>query len=163
MEETTELQHLDLVGHNQAHFDEQSAKWDDDTEYIRVSKETYKTLKQHIGPFLSRDHTRVLNFGCGTGLLEAQLRNDVKQIVGVDISGGMIERVRDKIEQGRWENVNAIQVDILDEIDAAEKIHGEWASFDLILTAYTFHHLHDVQKIGNALTQYLRPGGCSVL
>ena len=59
--------------------------------------------------FISRDRTKVLNFGCGTGLLESQLRHDVKECVGIDISAGMIERMQHKIDNEKWENVS-IQV-----------------------------------------------------
>ena len=158
-----EKQHADLVKHNQEHFDEQSAKWDDDPEYVAVSKESYATLIEHLGKCISRDKTEVLNFGCGTGLLEDQLRRDVKQIVGVDVSGGSIERMRRKIEQGKWANVKAMQLDILDESNgAAQELQKD--GFDLIVSCYTFHHLKDVTAIGQTLMRYLKPGGyfCTV-
>ena len=60
-------EHAELVKHNQEHFDEQAKKWDDDEEYVSVSKESYATLMKHIGQHINHEHTRVLNFGCGTG------------------------------------------------------------------------------------------------
>ena len=77
--------HTSLLKANQDHFDEQATKWDDDPEYVKVSRESYTTIMHHLGRFffssslsssreVDRPTTDVLNFGCGTGLLEAQLR-----------------------------------------------------------------------------------------
>lgn len=148
--------HADLVKHNQNHFDAQSANWDD-PEYVQVARESYAAILQHLGQFISRDDTRVLNFGCGSGLLESQLRHDVKHVTGVDISSGMVERMRHKIENEDWHNVKVVQADVLDE-DAAAK-HLQPGGFDLVVSCYTFHHLQDVSAIGKQLIRYLKPGG----
>ena len=148
--------HAELIKHNQNHFDEQSKKWDDDPEYVEVSRKSYAMLMEHLSQVLSREHTHVLNFGCGTGLLEAKLRHDVKKITSVDVSSGMIERVRQTIEQDGWSNVDAIQMDVLDATSAPCL---PIAGFDLIASCFTFHHLQDVTKVGQALVKYLKPGG----
>ena len=65
--------HASLVQANQDHFDEQVGKWDEDSEYVKVSLETFTTIIQHLGHFFSSstqdDHHRadVLDFDCGTG------------------------------------------------------------------------------------------------
>ena len=46
-------EHAELVKHNQEHFDEQAKKWDDDEEYVSVSKESYATLMKHLGSTLT--------------------------------------------------------------------------------------------------------------
>eukprot|EP00986_Skeletonema_menzelii_P015995 scaffold13252_cov118-Skeletonema_menzelii.AAC.2 len=162
--------HASLLKANQDHFDEQATKWDDDPEYIKVSRESYSTIMHHLGRFLfssppsssssSRevDHptTNVLNFGCGTGLLEAQLRFNVTSITGVDISKGMIDRMRHKIQEESWSNVTALQMDILDN---AQTTLLPMEGFDMIISCYTFHHLQDVTAIGRALLKYLKPDG----
>ena len=161
--------HASLLKANQEHFDEEATKWDDDEEYVKVSRESYATIMHHLGRYLSNtpsssssshecDHptTNVLNFGCGTGLLEAQLRFDVTSITGIDISTGMIECMNHKIQEQNWSNVTALQIDILDEAQTASlPIEG----FDMIISCYTFHHLQDVTAIGRALMKYLKPGG----
>lgn len=155
--------HASLIKANQDHFDEQATKWDDDPEYARVSKESYDTIMHHMGQFISSS-TNVLNFGCGTGLLEAQLRVDVGRITGIDISAGMISEMKRKIEGEKWTNVSALQMDILldDEVVHKTSRQEEELSergFDLVISCYTFHHLQDVDAIGKALMKYLKPGG----
>lgn len=154
---TDELHHEDLVKRNQDHFDEQSAKWDDDPEHAAMARESYASLVRHVGKHLDRAHTRVLNFGCGNGLLEEQLRHDVKHVVGVDISGGMVERVCRKVEAAGWGNVEARQLDIMDDGEASRQMQDE--GFDLVVSCYTFHHLQDVTAIGKRLAKCLNPGG----
>jgi 2-polyprenyl-3-methyl-5-hydroxy-6-metoxy-1,4-benzoquinol methylase len=161
--------HTSLLKANQDHFDEQATKWDDDPEYVRVSRESYATILHHMGQFLlsSSDrhhhHSNILNFGCGTGLLEAQLRSHVNSITGIDISAGMIERMNTKIEQEGWTNVTALKIDILDEAQTSssqqQQVLLPIEGFDMIISCYTFHHLHDVTAIGKALLKYLKPGG----
>ena len=150
-------EHAELVKHNQEHFDEQAKKWDDDEEYVSVSKESYATLMKHIGQHINHEHTRVLNFGCGTGLMEAQLRGDAKQIVGVDVSSGMVERMQYKIDHDQWDNVKVVQADILEDSGATQQLQS--GRFDLIISCYTFHHLNDVSAIGKALIKCLGPSG----
>ena len=158
--------HASLLKANQAHFDEEATKWDDDAEYVKVSRESYDTIMHHLGRYLSNtpsssqecDHptTNILNFGCGTGLLEAQLRFNVTSITGIDISTGMIECMNHKIQEQNWPNVTASQIDILDEAQTASlPIEG----FDMIISCYTFHHLQDVTAIGTTLMKYLKKGG----
>ena len=157
-ESKEETRHAELIKHNQRHFDKESTNWDD-PEYVRVSHETYTTLIKHM-KFISRDRTKVLNFGCGTGLLESQLRHDVKECVGIDISAGMIERMQHKIDNEKWENVKSIQVDILDETDASQRLLQNYEGlFDMIVSCYTFHHLQNVNAIGKTLVKLLKPGG----
>ena len=110
-ESKEETRHAELIRHNQQHFDKESTNWDD-PEYVRVSHETYATLIKHMKFIISRDRTKVLNFGCGTGLLESQLRHDVKECVGIDISAGMIDRMQHKIDNEKWQNVKSFQLDI---------------------------------------------------
>lgn len=154
--------HASLIKANQDHFDEQATKWDDDPEYARISQESYDTIIHHMGQFISSS-TKVLNFGCGTGLLEAQLRLDVSGIIGIDISAGMISEMKSKIEREKWTNVSALQMDILlDNEEVHKTSQREELSeqgFDLVISFYTFHHLQDVDAIGKALMKYLKPGG----
>lgn len=154
-----ETQHAVLIRHNQHHFDKESTNWDD-PEVVKVSQESYTTLQKHLSKFISSE-TRVLNFGCGTGLLESQLRHDVKECVGIDISHGMVERMQSKIDKEQWENVRVIKMDILPEEDSdasSQQLQYE-GLFDMIVSLYTFHHLKDISAIGKALMKHLRPGG----
>lgn len=45
------------------------------------------------------DHSSLLNLACGTGNLEMVLKNNVPDIVSVDIAGEMVERAREKFRK----------------------------------------------------------------
>ena len=63
--------HDELVHHNQKHFDDKSSEWDDDPEVKAVSNNVFKEIQSQLT--LDQSSTRVLNFGCGTGLLEQEI------------------------------------------------------------------------------------------
>lgn len=63
---------------------------------------------------------RVLEVGCGTGGNFRYIHNEVGregEIVGIDISEGMLEKAERKIERNNWENV--------------ELVHGDGAQIEL--------------------------------
>lgn len=73
------------------------------------------------------------------------------------MSSGMVERMRHKTEQEKWNNVKVVQADILGESEVTQQLQND--GFDLIVSCYTFHHLQDVTAIGQALMKYLKPEG----
>lgn len=63
---------------------------------------------------LERGQT-VIDLGCGTGLNFPLLRNAVGEdgrIIGVDISGGMLDRARQRARQNGWHNIELVESDM---------------------------------------------------
>jgi predicted TPR repeat methyltransferase len=95
-----------------------------------------------------RRFKRALDLGCGTGLMGEAIRDKVDELVGVDISGRMIEiATRKKI------------YDSLGVSDLVEFLENEKEAFDLILAADVFVYCSDLKPIFTAASHKLSPLG----
>ena len=75
----------------------------------------------------------IVDMGCGTGLNFPYLREAVGpegRIVGVDLSGAMLEKARARAERHGWQNVELIEAD-LTEYAFPENLGGALATFAL--------------------------------
>ena len=92
---------------------------------------------------------RVLEVGCGTGLLLERVRRFAPKASGMDLSGGMLRRAR-----ARGHAVCRA---------SALELPYRAASFDL---AYSFKVLPHIERLGTALAEVarvLKPGGIALL
>jgi ubiquinone/menaquinone biosynthesis C-methylase UbiE len=96
---------------------------------------------------------RVLDIGCGTGIVSLILARKGFQVVGIDHSIDMLEIARHKAASlnlsGR---ITFIQSDI-------EKISFEDNSFDGITCQGVLHHLRDMRPVLAEAYRVLKPGG----
>jgi ubiquinone/menaquinone biosynthesis C-methylase UbiE len=95
---------------------------------------------------------RVLDLGCGTGLLAFELSKRFDTVTAIDISGPMLAIARRKRAAA---NVEYHQADAnrlaLDE------------TFDAIVSHTTFHHLENIPETLSRLKAALAPGGRLIL
>ncbi|HEY7889402.1 MAG TPA: methyltransferase domain-containing protein [Steroidobacteraceae bacterium] len=106
-------------------------------------------LDQAIRRLELRDGMRILDAGCGTGEVLQRLRNAAgprAEVVGIDLSAAHVRAARERVE----ESVTVVQGDLLTAPLAL-------ASFDLIWSANTIHHLRDPVAGLRRLTSLLRP------
>lgn len=98
-----------------------------------------KTAEEIIKNFKLNDNLRILDAGCGTGILiEKLLKLNPKVIVlGVDISKEMLRIA--KIRLGRYRNVKLLKEDI-ENLKLREK-------FDLIISNSSIHYLYNLDKV----------------
>ncbi|UWQ46590.1 class I SAM-dependent DNA methyltransferase [Leisingera aquaemixtae] len=99
---------------------------------------------------------RVLDFGCGTGLLSEKLAPHVQDVAAVDTSDRMIAVLQEKA----LPNVRALHLDILDSSGqgAGEGLSG----FDLICASSVCGFLPDYKSAVAALAGRLNSGGLFV-
>jgi ubiquinone/menaquinone biosynthesis C-methylase UbiE len=105
---------------------------------------------------------RVLDLCCGTGLeafIAAEKVGEKGEVVGVDVSGGMLEQLRQR--QGREASglagrIRTFQHDVTDlgGIPGVER-----GSFDAVLCSCAFVLLADPAAVVAHWSEYLRPGG----
>jgi 2-polyprenyl-3-methyl-5-hydroxy-6-metoxy-1,4-benzoquinol methylase len=94
--------------------------------------------------------TRVLDVGCGDGILCAQLvRAGVPCVVGLDVDSGVLDRARSRHAGLPIEWVHG------DVFDVPLSAAGE---FDAVLSVATLHHM-DAAKGLARFAQLVRPGG----
>lgn len=93
---------------------------------------------------------RVLDFGCGTGLLTDLLVEVAASITGVDTSRGMLAVLDRKIDDRGWTTVAAVPAVPPDEV------------FDLVVCSSVCSFVDDYPGIVLDLVTRLRPGGVFV-
>lgn len=109
---------------------------------------------------LSPGH-RVLDLCCGTGLeafIAAEMVGEQGEIVGVDVSSGMLEQLRErqKREPALGQRITTIHHDVTDLGGVPELEKG---SFDAILCSCAFVLFEDPAAVVAHWREYLRPGG----
>lgn len=109
-----------------------------------------RVLKKHKIDLRS---CRVMDFGCGTGLLSEKLSPEVGEIVSIDSSKKMIEQLEDKNLLNVW----ALTADV----DPENRLHFPVLTdkFDLILACSVCSFLQDYESKLDTLAQLLTPGG----
>ncbi len=93
---------------------------------------------------------RLLDVACGTGELVRALGVDRAQVVGCDISLGMLLRARDKVA-GRWVQADASRLPLPD------------ASFDRVACVNSFHYFPSPSAAVRELRRVVRPAGTVLL
>ena len=86
-------------------WDEYADGWDDDPGARAYSVAAFGSLVELVGGADSLDGVRVLDFGCGTGLLTEQLVDVGATVVAVDTSTAMIEVLDAKRAAHGWTTV----------------------------------------------------------
>ena len=89
-------------------FDKESAQWDANPFRAKLASDVAAAMIREIHPFADM---KVLDFGCGTGLLTFKLQPLVKTITGADNSHGMLGVLKDKIKTQGLTNVHTEFVD----------------------------------------------------
>jgi len=90
----------------------------------------------------------VLDAGCGTGLCGPLIGPHAQRLVGVDLSGGMLEKAR---QRGGY--------DELVEAELAGWLRASPAVWDVVLSADTLIYFGDLVPVLSAASHALRPGG----
>lgn len=129
------------------HFDDESKKWD--TEY-RVQRA--KKISNEIENYLDKgNNLKALEFGCGTGLISENLTHRFSHILMMDLSEGMIEQLKLKIEKNNIKNMKTWCGDLFHFSDNEK--------FDVIYTSMAFHHIDNLPKVIKKLHELLNKEG----
>ncbi len=129
---------------------EVASSWNEDPGVVAYADAAMASLVSAIS--LGRE-TRVLDFGCGTGLLTERLAPLVKQVVAVDRSSAMVEVLAAKaLPQVRFGVANWTP-DTIGDDELAE------GPFDLIVCSSVCAFLDDYTGTVAMLAGLLAPGG----
>ena len=95
-----------------------------------------------------------VDLGCGSGRLALKLAKQGTDVIGVDVSDAMIQRMESQARREGIETVRGLVVPI-------EHLTLPAGSVELVITNYALHHLRDAdkEKIVRAAFGWLRPGG----
>ena len=98
---------------------------------------------------------RVLDVACGTGATVVEAAAAVGpsgKVVGIDLSGRMVEAARRRAEESRVSNATFARMD-------AERLDLPDASFDVVLCALGLMYVPDPARALREMRRVLRPGG----
>ncbi len=95
---------------------------------------------------------RVVDAGCGPGLVAAYLAPFAREVVGVDATPAMLDKGRRVAVERGCENVSFLE-------GTMEQLPFDDGQFDGAVTRYTFHHVLDAAQAMAELVRVCRPKG----
>ncbi|MEO1958302.1 MAG: class I SAM-dependent methyltransferase [Nautiliaceae bacterium] len=116
-------------------FDKEAISWDDLPRRVELAKAVVK----NIIPNLKGDE-KILDFGCGSGLVGLNLAPFAKEVIGVDTSAKMVEKFNEKAKKLNL-NAKAYKKDIFEIND----------QFDVVVSSMTLHHIKDIKALSKKL------------
>lgn len=139
-------------------WDDFATEWDVNKDVRDYSEKAFHSWQLKVAPAFSElSASRVLDFGCGTGLLAEKLAEKFGQVVAIDSSSKMIEILNSKIRQSGVANIVASDLTVDSTII---KDHPLLANkFDLIVASSVCSFLPDYKSTLCDLSMLLRPNG----
>lgn len=127
-------------------FDDLAKAWDSKPERVAGAMVFVDKIKEYLKCDIK--NFKVLDYGCGSGLVSFGFANDVSQVEGLDYSQGMIEVYNEKAKRigidNIFGNIHDINKEDLDE-----------NQYDLVVTNMTMHHINNIEdfvlKLANSL------------
>ncbi len=116
--------------------------------------EAYTRAVERFVKYLKADDT-VLDYACGTGVVTYKIAADVKEVLAIDTSAGMIDLAKERARERDVANVRFARKTIFDEGLASE-------SYDVILALNILHLLEDARAALQRAFALLKPGGVMV-
>ena len=116
-------------------FDLDALTWDDLDRRVNLAKAVVNSILPHL-----EENEKVLEFGCGTGLVGINITPYVKELIGIDTSAKMVEKFNEKAKQLNL-SAKAYQKDIF-EINE---------TFDVVISSMTLHHLKNLNVLNDKL------------
>ncbi len=130
-------------------FNKDAAKWDENPGRLEMAESVFNTINSNVKLTKSM---KILDFGCGTGLLSLHLLPLVNTVTGADSSVEMLEVLKSKIVNQNLQNIKTLLIDI----DKEEKLTGE---YDVITSSMTMHHIENPVQLLKQFYSVITPGG----
>jgi len=129
-------------------FKKQAASWGKD--------EVSSHLQWVVNRLDLQPHDEVLDVAAGSGLLSRALSPHVKRVVAVDITPEMLAQGIKETDRQGITNVSFEQ-------GAAENLDYPTASFDMVVTRFSMHHLKCPKVVIREMCRVCRSGGTLVV
>jgi 2-polyprenyl-3-methyl-5-hydroxy-6-metoxy-1,4-benzoquinol methylase len=99
---------------------------------------------------------RILDIGCGSGIVSMELVRRGHTVVGIDLAEGMIAQAKQKAQAAGYDPNNFMVGDILDP-NFADRFAGK--GFDLVTTAGVLPYINDPETAHDNIRKILPVGG----
>jgi ubiquinone/menaquinone biosynthesis C-methylase UbiE len=130
-------------------FDAAAANWDSNPHRVALARQIAEAIAREV-PL--EPHMKLMDYGCGTGLVTLALQPCVGEVVAADSSAGMLEALRKKLDTAKIDRVRTLQID-LEPQDMPED------DFDVIVSSMTLHHIQQAELVVRKLAESLVEGG----
>jgi ubiquinone/menaquinone biosynthesis C-methylase UbiE len=130
-------------------FDSRAAQWDNLPRRVALANAVVDAIKLQADP---QPWMRMLDYGCGTGLVTLGLQPLVKEAIAVDSSQGMLEQLEIKAREAGIENLQTVFIDLDQEWKLPEGI-------DLLVSSMTMHHVPEIEPLLKYFSVIMNPGG----
>lgn len=139
-------------------WDEFAPGWDTNVDVRTYAAMAFDSWDRKVSPMV-RDlpDCRVLDFGCGTGLLTERLAPICGQVLAVDTSAKMLDVLRQKISDMNISNVIAMEVAV--NANTVKENPDLASKFDLVVASSVCSFLPDYETTLCNLVSILNPGG----
>jgi len=127
-------------------FQEKAKDWDVNEMVLALSSAIGSAIKEQVE---LNETMQVMDFGAGTGLVTAQVAEQVGKVTAVDVSQSMLDQLvaKEHLEL----KVDTVCQNILElPLDTR---------FDLIVSAMAMHHVEDTNALVRSFAEHLKPGG----
>jgi ubiquinone/menaquinone biosynthesis C-methylase UbiE len=130
-------------------FDSRAAQWDNLPRRVALANAVVDAIICEADP---QPEMRMLDYGCGTGLITLGLLPLVKDAVAVDSSRGMLEQLEVKSHEAGISNLQTMFIDLDQEWHLPEGV-------DLLVSSMTMHHVPEVTPLLKRFRAIMNPGG----
>lgn len=128
-------------------FAESHAEMYSDEGRVRKATTTRLILAEAFGERLA--HSSVLDVGCSTGIIDAELAPSFGSLTGIDIDAKAVQ----------FAQRNHVAPNLAFKVGDAMNIDAPDASFDIVLCAQVYEHVPDAMRLMREIERVLKPGG----
>ncbi|KAG0042717.1 hypothetical protein BGZ83_000141 [Gryganskiella cystojenkinii] len=157
---------------NNEHFNKMAQDYDNIPQVKVFTQKSAEAILKGFKDATSEERLKnasVLDFGCGTGLCALFIAPQVKHVLGVDASEGMLEFLNLKlstqpefVDLHTHRKVDTVCHLVSDAAPLPEKELAKYVTgadsqkgFDFVYSNFVMHHIEDVQSIVNTLAKNL--------
>lgn len=125
------------VNPNSQRFDERAGVWDENPVRAALARSIVSLAEMEIARYAT---PRMMDYGCGTGLCSIPLAHRASSLLAVDVSCGMLAKLREKASALGLPHIETLQHDL-----SEQPLEGR--EYDVIITAMALHHVRDVALV----------------
>lgn len=125
-------------------FNQKAQEWDSSSMRQSIAKNAYNAIINSI--YLNKEDS-VIDFGAGTGLLSRAIASHVKEVLAIDTSAKMLE----KLDELQIDNIKTLHTDICN-------FHTD-KKFNAIVSSMAMHHIKDLDILFDNLYKLLDKNG----
>lgn len=101
-------------------------------------------------------HGRVLDVACGPGILVTAFAETAREVVGLDLTPGMLKQAEQRCARAGRTNVTL-------KLGSASELPFADGEFDGVVTRLSVHHFADPRPVLTEIFRVVRPGGSFIL